>query len=86
VKGESTPNPNAMKFGCSVKVVPKGSLSLNNAGVAAGHPLGAAIFAVSGVKAVFAVNDFVTVTKEESYSWDELRPRLEAAISAALSA
>jgi hypothetical protein len=85
VTGENTPNPNAMKFSCSVKVVPKGSLSLNNAGVAAAHPLGAAIFAVPGVRAVFAVNDFVTVTKEESASWDDLRPRLEVAISEVLS-
>lgn len=85
VAGESTPNPNAMKFTCSVKIVPKGSLSYNNAAVAGAHPLGQALFAIGGVRAVFAVNDFVTVTKEDHATWAVLEPQVEQAIATVLA-
>ena len=82
---EPTPNPNAMKFTCSSKVIAKGSMSFENAAVAQKDPLASAVFGVSGVKSVFAVNDFVTVTKEPTASWDELQPRLETVIAESLS-
>lgn len=86
VTGEDTPNPNARKFTCSVKVVQQGSLSFGTAAEAAGHPIGKAVFAVGGVKSVFAVNDFVTVTKSDDADWAKLAPRLAAAIKGALEA
>lgn len=85
VIAEETPNPNAMKFVCSVKVVAKGSMSFGNAVVAQDHPLGKAVFAIPGVKSVFAVNDFVTVTKDEAVSWIAIVEPLEHAIAEALS-
>jgi hypothetical protein len=50
------------------------------------HPLGKAIFAVGGVKSVFALNDFVTVTKADDADWAMLTPRLTKAIRTALEA
>lgn len=85
VRGEPTPNPNAMKFSCSVKVIAKGSVTFNTATAAAGHRVGEALFLVPGVRSVFAVNDFVTVTKEESAGWSTLAPAIEAALQSALS-
>lgn len=85
VFAEATPNPNALKFSCSKKVVAKGSLSFNSVETAEEHPLGKALFAVPGVRMVFAVNDFVTVTKAPEVSWHELAPKLEGVIAAALS-
>lgn len=72
VTPEQTPNPNAMKFTVSKKVSDKGSFSFNAASEAAAHPLGRALFAVAGVKGVFGVNNFVTVTKEDDVPWDRL--------------
>lgn len=86
VSAEDTPNPNARKFSCSVKVVEQGSLSFANATEGAKHPIGKAVFAVGGVKTVFAVNDFVTVTKTDDADWASLTPRLTKAIKAALEA
>lgn len=80
VSGEPTPNPNAMKFQCSVQVVDKGSLSFNTAVAAKQNPLASAVFDVGGVRSVFAVKDFVTVTKEDGVDWSFLAPRIEAAI------
>ena len=85
VSGQATPNPNAMKFTCSSKVIAKGSMSYENAAVAKKDPLASAVFEVSGVKSIFAVNDFVTVTKEPNASWDDLQPRLETVIAESLS-
>lgn len=85
VHAEATPNPNARKFATNVTVVEKGSFSFTTAEAAKGHPLAEALFAVPGVKVVFGVNDFVTVTKEDRASWDELEGRLERVISDVLS-
>ena len=84
VTSEETPNPNARKFTTSVRVVEKGSLSFNSADEAEKHPLGKALWALGGVRGVFAVNDFVTVTKEESADWNKLTPRVVKAIKKAL--
>lgn len=81
-----TPNPNARKFTVSITVVEKGSMSFQNAEEAAGHPLGRAIFAVPGVRGVFAVKDFVTVTRDETADWGVLTPKLMDAIRAGLAA
>lgn len=81
-----TPNPNARKFTCSVTVVEKGSMSFQSADEGAGHPIGKAIWAVPGVKGVFGVKDFVTVTKAEGADWGALTPKLIEAIRAGLAA
>lgn len=83
VYSERTPNPNAMKFTVDRKVVDKGSLSFNSAAEAEGSTLGEALFKVVGVKSIFAVNDFVTVTKEDSADWAYLEGAITNAIQSA---
>ena len=79
VSFEGTPNPNAMKFMLSCVSVEKGSLSFNSAEEAAGNPLGERLFAIPGVIGVFAVADFVTVTKDATAGWGRLtHPIVEA--------
>ena len=75
-----TPNPNARKFTCSITVIEKGSLSFNAADEAATHPIGKHIWAVGGVKGIFAVKDFVTVTKTNEAEWNDLVPKVIPAI------
>lgn len=71
IRSEETPNPNARKYVVGQKVVEKGSLSLSNEADAKGHALGG-LFAVKGVASVFAVNDFVTVTRSSDADWNAL--------------
>jgi len=79
VSFEGTPNPNAMKFMLSCVSVEKGSLSFNSAAEAAGNKLGDRLFAIPGVVGVFAVADFVTVTKDATAGWGRLtHPIVEA--------
>jgi hypothetical protein len=73
---EETPNPNARKFVCGVPVVEKGSLIFNSAQEAAAHPAASAIFALGGIRSVFMVKDFVSVTREPATDWDKLAPRI----------
>ena len=71
IRSEETPNPNARKYVVGQKVVEKGSLSLSNEADAKGHALGG-LFTVKGVASVFAVNDFVTVTRSPDADWNAL--------------
>ena len=81
---EETPNPNARKFTVSTKVVEKGSLSFSSAEEAEPNALAKAIFAAGGVKSVFMVKDFVTVTRDDSADWGKLAPKVTKAIKKAL--
>lgn len=80
VDESETPNPNARKFTCSITVIEKGSASFNTETEANSHPIGRYIWALGGVKGVFAVKDFVTVTKTDGADWATLSPRMAAAI------
>jgi hypothetical protein len=86
VWASETPNPHAMKFATNVQVVELGALSFNSAEEAAKHPLGRALWAIEGVAGVFAVRDFVTVTRTPEVAWDVLTPRVSEALVAALEA
>lgn len=83
---EETPNPNALKFTCSVPTTSKGTLSFQTAESAEGHPLGAALFQIAGVRTVFAARDFVTITREAGASWDTIVPATERALKSVLRA
>lgn len=81
---EETPNPNARKFVCGVPVVEKGSLIFNSAQEAAAHPAASALFALGGIRSVFMVKDFVSVTREPAADWDKLAPRIVDVLQAHL--
>ncbi len=83
---EVTPNPNAMKFTVGQTVCTTGSFSFAVGDAPVAHPIARAVLEIEGVKTVFGVNDFVTVTKEDSVSWDGLVPHLVSAIGGALTA
>ncbi|MCP4918898.1 MAG: hypothetical protein GY913_18485, partial [Proteobacteria bacterium] len=73
---EETPNPNAMKFSLGAKVFDKAvSWTAGKDDTA----LAKALLSIPGVKSVFAVNDFVTVTKDDSAIWGSLtKPVVDA--------
>lgn len=86
VRVEETPNPEARKFVCAVEVVPKGSLVLHTADDARGHAFAEAVFALGGIRTLFATKDFVTVTrKADGPPWSALEPAVVDALGAALA-
>ena len=80
-----TPNPNSVKFVVGLTVVEKGSLAISTLAEAEGHPFAVALMGLPGVKTVFAIHDFVTVTKEDAGDWDILMPAVIEILTEAFS-
>ena len=78
---EQTPNPNALKFVVNDSFVPNGSVTYNNPKEAGVDPLGQGLFRIRGVRSVFYMNDFVTITKSEDVPWDSIADEAESVIS-----
>lgn len=81
---QPTPNPNALKFTLSVKVLEQGSKSYTSKEAAAESPLAQHIFELGGVTSVFMLGNFVTVNKEPSASWSDLVPQIVEILEAEL--
>ncbi|MEL6346674.1 MAG: NifU N-terminal domain-containing protein [Myxococcota bacterium] len=80
---EDTPNPNAYKFTVNQKVAPKAfsASTLDEADT----DLARALMSIAGVTSIFGVNDFITVTKDESASWSSLIDAVTDAIKTHLN-
>lgn len=77
-----TPNPDALMFRLDgATAIDAGMLAFFSAAEAAGHPLGAALFALGGVASVLVVPAFVTVTKRPDTDWDPLAPDVERVLT-----
>ena len=80
IQTESTPNPATLKFLPGQTVLEVGTADFPSADGAAGSPLAARVFGVSGVTGVFFGQDFVTVTKDDAVEWDHSKPAILGAI------
>ncbi len=69
---EPTPNPDALKFLVSQRLLRTGVRSFRDFGEAVGDPLGSALFALGSVTSVFYMDRFVTVNKETGANWTDL--------------
>ena len=70
---ESNPNPNSMKFVLNYMLVPDNTnFDFPDVESAAQSPLAKSLFEFDYVKRVFLMNNFITVTKDESVSWEEV--------------
>ena len=78
----ATPNPHALKFTAPSRLTSTPITWLRTP--APTEPLGQALMAIEGVRSAFAVEDFVTITRDPDADWDDLRPQVCAAIIAAL--
>jgi len=72
IEVEGTPNPNAAKFVVEATLSPGGSRSYFGAEDAEGDRLAERLFELDGVEALLIVDNFVTVTKDESLEWADL--------------
>lgn len=77
-----TPNPQAGKFTVAGRTLVEGrrGRTFDSAAAAGDDPVAARLLAEPGVRSVFMVADFVTVTKEPGAAWRELAPRVQAAL------
>jgi Fe-S cluster biogenesis protein NfuA len=81
IQTETTPNPATLKFIPGRAVMTDGTAQFANADAADGRsPLAQRLFAVPGVTGVFLASDFISVTKDGTEDWFQLKPQILAAI------
>ena len=72
---EQTPNPESLKF-VTNKMLYAGTADFRTRELADQYsPLAAALFDLPYVKSVYICNNFITLTKEMNYEWDDLMIR-----------
>jgi NFU1 iron-sulfur cluster scaffold homolog, mitochondrial len=78
---EQSPNPNSLKFVMNYLIVPEGqSYDFPDPESAGNAPLAGGLFGFDYVRRVFLMNNFVTITKDDSVDWIEIREELKAFI------
>ncbi len=82
---EQTPNPESLKF-VTNKILYKGTADFREKDLAEQwSPLGKSLFEFPYVKGVYICNNFVTVTKEFNFSWEDIMLKLKEFIKAYVS-
>lgn len=71
VYGETTPNPSVLKFVAN-KSLTKTAVEFKNIDEAKPSPLAVELFKLPYVKEIFIDENYVSITKFEIYSWDEI--------------
>lgn len=75
---EYTPNPESLKFVMQSKMLlPNNSADFRTAEEAEKSPLATALFENEFVEGVFIANNFVTITKNPSYTWETIIPKVK---------
>ena len=71
---ESNPNPNSLKFVTNVMLVDEGIVKdYPDIQSAEDSPLAKKLFNFNYVKRVFIMSNFITITKSEKFSWEEIK-------------
>jgi Fe-S cluster biogenesis protein NfuA len=71
ITANPTPNPDALKFIVDRQIVDGDPVSYNSAEDSKGSLLAEKLFALDGVKQLFAFQNFVTVTREGDTPWQD---------------
>ncbi len=79
-----TPNENALKFVLNRRITEGRSQTFTDPGAAA-SPLAKDLLGIAGVRQVFFLNDFITITRDEGADWQIIVPRAEGLIRQHLS-
>lgn len=71
IYGETTPNPSTLKFVAN-KLLTKTSAEFKNLDEAHSSPLAVELFKFHFIKEIFIAENYVSITKYDSISWDEI--------------
>ena len=86
VRVEATPNPNALKFTANRTLWEGRAQTFNSPEQALTSPLARDLLAVPGVKSVFLLRDFVSVSRDPGTPWESIAHRVEAVLRSHLDA
>jgi hypothetical protein len=76
---QPTPNVNALKFVTNRRITEGRSQTFTHPNTAT-SPLARDLLAITGVRQVFFLNDFITITRHEGVEWDAVASRAETLI------
>jgi NFU1 iron-sulfur cluster scaffold homolog, mitochondrial len=79
VYGETTPNPAALKFVVN-KLLTKKSIEFKNIDQTAASPLAKELFIFAFVKEIFIDENYLSITKYDSYDWQDITLELRTFI------
>ena len=74
IQTEQTPNPQTLKFLPGKVVMSEGTAFYQNIEEAADSPFARRLFGIDGVAGVFFGSDFITITKNETFEWQVMKP------------
>ena len=74
IQTEQTPNPQTLKFLPGKVVMDEGTAFYQNIEEAADSPFARRLFGIEGVEGVFFGSDFITITKNETFEWQVMKP------------
>lgn len=81
IQSEVTPNPNTLKFiPDGLVVLENGTAEFKNSEEATKSKLAIELFKIKGVSAVFFGHDFITITKDKTTNWSEIKTEILATI------
>ena len=80
IQTEVMPDPTRMKFYPGETVLPSGMVEFRDEEDAERSPLATRLFEIDGVDAVTLYDSFITVTREDGYDWQILKPMILGAI------
>ena len=80
---QGTPNPNAAKFTLNRVVATQGATFRDAA--TAGTAWARQLLEIAGITQIFAVNNFISVTKAPGAEWDAIAPEVERVLTQAFS-
>ena len=75
VRAEPTPNPNAIRLALSAPVLGDRPRSFSDPAAPSTEPWAARLLAIPGVASVFALRDFLTLTKTAGAAWEAILPK-----------
>ena len=77
VRAEATPNPNSLKFTANRILWEGRAQTFSSPDQALTAPLARKLLAIPGVKSVFFLRDFVTITREPGAGWEPIAAAVE---------
>ena len=80
IQTEPMPDVNRMKFYPGKPVLNSGAVEFTDENATERSPLANSLLKISGIDAITLYEEFITITKNEEYDWQILKPMLLGAI------
>lgn len=78
IETQATPETDVLNFFPPVKILKSGAAEFVDAKSIRKSPLAEKIFDIGDIVSIFATADMLSITKESSASWDDLKPQIMA--------